>query len=384
MKKALSVLLATVMAAGLFAGCSSTSDDMGGEDVIKVNDTTLTKNYVDARVEQIFQQNQLESDNSYAGYYKAQIISGLVETELMVQDAKAKGVEVSDEDRESFRKDLIDQTYGSEENFQSYLDEYNISDEMLDRMIDEKIYYDKYLELLKKDITVDAEAYYNENSDEFDVDDQVQAAHILVDDEDTAKDIIKQLDEGTDFAELAKEYSTDTATAQKGGELGYFTADQMVTEFSDAAFALEKGKYTETPVKTTYGYHIILCEDKKEAHHQTYDEVKEELSERLINQEVQTKYQEEMTTLRGDATIEYLSDDYNPDKLVEAAQKQIEEESESSSSSSESSTTSEAASGSSTTSESTTDAANESESSESTDEENSASDASLVSSTDEE
>lgn len=326
MKKALAVLMATVMSASLLAGCSGASDEMGGEDVIKINDSALTKNYVDARVEQIFQQNQLESDNSYADYYKAQIISGLVQTELMVQDAKAKGIEVSDKDREEFRKKLVDQTYGSEENFQSYLDEYKISDEMLDRMIEEKVYYDDYLNLLKKDIKVDAESYYNENSDQFDVGDQVKAAHILVDDEDTAKDIIKQLDDGADFAELAKKYSTDTATAKKGGELGYFTADQMVSEFSDAAFALEKGKYTETPVKTTYGYHVILCEDKKAAHHQTYDEVKDELTETLTNQEVQTKYQEAMNKLQKDATIEYLSDDYNPEKLVEAAQKKMKED----------------------------------------------------------
>lgn len=336
MKKAFAMLLVTVMAASLFAGCSSKSDDMGGEDVIMVNDTALTKNYVDARIEQIFQQNQLQSDNDYAGYYKAQIINGLVETELMVQDAKNKGIEVSDDDIASFKQDLIDQTYGSEENFQSYLDEYNISDDMVNRMIEEKLYYDQYLDKIKEDITVDPETYYNENSDQFDVADQVKARHILVDDEDTAKDIIKQLDDGADFAELAKEYSTDTATAQDGGELGYFTADQMITEFSDAAFALEPGQYTEEPVKTTYGYHIILCEDKKAAHHQTYDEVKDDLTEQLTNQQVQSKYYELMEQLRSDATIEYLSDDYNPDKLVEEAESKTAEADESASASSDS------------------------------------------------
>ena len=336
MKKAFAMLLVTVMAASLFAGCSSKSDDMGGEDVIMVNDTALTKNYVDARIEQIFQQNQLQSDNDYAGYYKAQIINGLVETELMVQDAKNKGIEVSEDDIASFKQDLIDQTYGSEENFQSYLDEYNISDDMVNRMIEEKLYYDQYLDKIKEDITVDPETYYNENSDQFDVADQVKARHILVDDEDTAKDIIKQLDDGADFAELAKEYSTDTATAQDGGELGYFTADQMITEFSDAAFALEPGQYTEEPVKTTYGYHIILCEDKKAAHHQTYDEVKDDLTEQLTNQQVQSKYYELMEQLRSDATIEYLSDDYNPDKLVEEAESKMAEADESASASSDS------------------------------------------------
>ena len=336
MKKALAMLLVTVMAAGLFAGCSGSSDDMGSEDVIKVNDTALTKNYVDARIDQIFKQNQLESDDSFSGYYKAQIINGLVETELMVQDAKAKGIEVTDDEKSEFRQNLIDQTYGSEEKFQAYLDEYNVSDDMFDRMVEEKLYYDKYLDLLKEDITVDAQSYYDENSDQFDVADQVDAKHILVDDKETAEDIIKQLDDGADFSELAKEYSTDTATAQQGGELGYFTADQMITEFSDAAFALEPGEYTKEPVKTSYGYHVILCEDKKAAHHQSFDEVKDELTEQLTDQEVQTKYHDAMSALREDATIEYLSDDYNPDKLVEEAQKAMEAEQSTDSSAAES------------------------------------------------
>ena len=337
MKKALAMLLVTVMAAGLFAGCSS-NNDMGGEDVIKVNDTALTKNYVDARIDQIFQQNQLDSSDSFSGYYKAQIINGLVETELMVQDAKAKGIEVTEEEKDSFRQDLIDNTYGSEENFQSYLEEYNVSDAMFDRMVEEKLYYDKYLDILKEDITVDAQAYYDENPDQFDIADQVDAKHILVDDKETAEDIIKQLDDGADFSELAKEYSTDTATAQQGGELGYFTADKMITEFSDAAFALEPGQYTEEPVETSYGYHIILCEDKEAAHHQSFDEVKDDLTEQLTEQEVQSKYYDAMSALHDSATIEYLSDDYNPDKLVEEAQAQMEAEQNESSSAAESDT----------------------------------------------
>ena len=151
-----------------------------------------------------------------------------------------------------------------------------------------------------------------------------------------AEDIIKQLDDGADFAELAKEYSTDTATAQQGGELGYFTADQMITEFSDAAFALEPGEYTKEPVETSYGYHVILCEDKKAAHHQSFDEVKDELTEQLTDQEVQTKYYDAMSALQEDATIEYLSDDYNPDKLIEEAQKAMEAEQSTDSSAAES------------------------------------------------
>ncbi|MEK1924580.1 MAG: peptidylprolyl isomerase, partial [Rhizobium giardinii] len=91
---------------------------------------------------------------------------------------------------------------------------------------------------------------------------EVHARHILVKTEDEAKAIIKDLDAGKDFATLAKEKSTDPNKAD-GGDLGYFTKDRMVPEFSEAAFKLEKGKYTEAPVKTQFGFHVILLEDKR-------------------------------------------------------------------------------------------------------------------------
>lgn len=326
LKKALALLLVAVMTTGVLAGCGSTDASMGGEDVIKVNGTALTKNYVDARTQQVFQQNQLKSDDAYSGYYKSQIINGLVETELMVQEAKKQGIEVSNKDKEEYKEKLIDQSYGSEENFEAYLSEYDISDEMLDRMLEEKLYYDGLIENLKKDITVDAEGYYNENTTQFNVADQVKACHILVKDEETAKEIIKKLDDGENFAKLAKEYSEDTATKNDGGELGYFTSDKMVPEFSTAAFALEPGEYSKEPVQTSYGYHVILCEDKQAAHQQTYDEVKDELKESLANQKVQEKYYELINKLKEEATIEYLSDDYNPEKLIAAAEAKMAEE----------------------------------------------------------
>lgn len=79
-----------------------------------------------------------------------------------------------------------------------------------------------------------------------------------------AKDIIKKLKNGESFDDLAKEYSDDTSNKDKGGDLGYFNTGDMLEEFEKAAFALKKGKYTTTPVKTKYGYHIILKTDEKE------------------------------------------------------------------------------------------------------------------------
>ncbi|TCN17575.1 peptidylprolyl isomerase [Sinorhizobium americanum] len=91
---------------------------------------------------------------------------------------------------------------------------------------------------------------------------EVKARHILVKTEDEAKAVIKELDAGKSFVELAKAKSTDP-NKDDGGDLGYFTKGRMVPEFETAAFALEKGTYTKTPVKTQFGFHVILVEDKR-------------------------------------------------------------------------------------------------------------------------
>lgn len=95
---------------------------------------------------------------------------------------------------------------------------------------------------------------------------QVRARHILVADEQTAKDLIARLQAGEDFAELAAQYSTDTASAAQGGDLGWFGKNQMVAEFEAAAFALEKsGDITLEPVQSSFGFHIIQLVAKQEA-----------------------------------------------------------------------------------------------------------------------
>lgn len=110
---------------------------------------------------------------------------------------------------------------------------------------------------------------------------EVHARHILVKTEDEAKDVIKQLDAGKDFAALAKEKSTDP-NKDDGGDLGYFTRGRMVKEFEDAAFALEKGAYTKTPVKTDFGYHVILVEDKRDAPPPPFDQVKDQVRQLVM------------------------------------------------------------------------------------------------------
>ncbi|AHC73946.1 peptidyl-prolyl cis-trans isomerase [Candidatus Endolissoclinum faulkneri L5] len=112
---------------------------------------------------------------------------------------------------------------------------------------------------------------------------EIKARHILLKSEKEAKDIIKELDKGADFAKLANEKSTDPS-ALRGGDLGWFQADQMVPAFSDVAFTLKTGTYTKVPVKSQFGWHIILLEDKRKATTPSFDEMHDQLTADMTNE----------------------------------------------------------------------------------------------------
>lgn len=117
---------------------------------------------------------------------------------------------------------------------------------------------------------------------------EVKAAHILVDSEAKAKDIIAKLKSGADFAKLAAENSADAGNKNKGGDLGWFAKADMVPEFSEAAFKLAKGAVSETPVKTQFGYHIVKLEDKRERPKPSFAEVKPMLQVEARREKLET------------------------------------------------------------------------------------------------
>jgi peptidyl-prolyl cis-trans isomerase C len=110
---------------------------------------------------------------------------------------------------------------------------------------------------------------------------EIRARHILVKTEEEAKAVIAELDAGKSFVDLAKEKSTDPNKSE-GGDLGYFTKGRMVPEFEEAAFALEKGAYTKTPVKTQFGFHVILLEDKREAAPPAFEAVEQQVRQLVM------------------------------------------------------------------------------------------------------
>ena len=129
---------------------------------------------------------------------------------------------------------------------------------------------------------------------------EYKARHILVEKEDQAKALLAQLKKGAKFEDLAKKSSKDPGSAVKGGELDWANPASYVKEFSDALVALGKGKTTEAPVKSQFGFHIIRLDDVREANMPKFEDVKPQISQHLTQQNL-AKYQEE---LRSKAKIE--------------------------------------------------------------------------------
>ncbi len=136
---------------------------------------------------------------------------------------------------------------------------------------------------------------------------EVHARHILVPTEEEAKKVIAELKKGGDFAALAKQYSKDPGASQ-GGDLGWFKKDEMVPAFADAAFAMKPGDISDKPIKTEFGWHVIKVEDKRQAPPPSFDQAKDGLRQKLIQEGVQKVVQQ----ARADIKVERFNMDGSP------------------------------------------------------------------------
>jgi peptidyl-prolyl cis-trans isomerase C len=159
---------------------------------------------------------------------------------------------------------------------------------------------------------------YDEAAKQIEGEQEVHARHILVETEDEAKAIEAELKTGADFAELAKKKSKDPGAAD-GGDLGFFTKDQMVPEFSAVAFALEPGKISD-PVKSQFGWHVIKVEEKRNRKAPDFDQVKAQI-ETYVTRKAQAEY---VAKLREGAKVERMDQAANtakPDAMKPADSK---------------------------------------------------------------
>jgi peptidyl-prolyl cis-trans isomerase C len=285
------VVAAAAAGAGYYFGSHATPGAAGGSSVsiaaapskggagaivAKVNGTPIYQSEVDAFVRDLGDQAQQMAPAEL----QARVIDHLIDVRL--GEAKAKEMKI-DRDPDVAMRINAGMTAALAEAYMQQAAKAQINDTVLKAKYDELV----------------AKAKPNE---------EVRARHILVKTEAEAKDIIKQLDKGADFEKLAAEKSDDPGSKEGGGDLGYFTKDKMVPEFADAAFKLDKGKYTETPVHSQYGWHVIQVLDKRSQPLPSFDQVKPQLTGVVMQQE-EGKI---MEGLRKTAKIERFNADGTP------------------------------------------------------------------------
>lgn len=226
--------------------------------------------------------------NSLVKNYGPATLDTLISDQIIKLEAEKQNIKVTDKEIQK-ELDTLYAQYGGEEALKQQL---TASGSSIDTVKEDIVQYIETRKLIEPTIKItddEIKTYFEQNKDSFAQQEQVEASHILVEDKATAEEVLKKLNEGEDFAKLAKEYSKDTSNANNGGSLGYFGKGQMVPEFEKVAFKLKVNEISE-PVKTEYGYHIIKVTGKKEAKAANLEDNKAAIKETLLTQKMQTEY----------------------------------------------------------------------------------------------
>jgi len=365
MKLSKILLASTLLVFGL-TGC--TNDKTA---IIKVNDEVVTK----AQYQEIYNEEFNNAENSqYKDYLKDEnslmnlmlrdrIVNELVVRTLLEQEIKKHNITVTKEEIEQ-RKAEITEKIGSKEKVQELLKQNGVSEKKFEEDIEKEIKLDKLVEASGKTKVTDKEVkdFYNQNKKMFDFPERVRASHILIEvnpaaikqeivsqdkkGELTSEEINKKTQEIIDnkmnfarevrakvvknpenFAALAKQYSDDKSSAERGGDLGFFDRKTMVKPFSDAAFKLKPGTVSEIVV-TDFGNHIIIVTDKAAAGAQPYEKVKDEISTYLSQKKKVDALKTLLDGLKASAKVEYLDSKYDINNIQKEIKEKAKEQEE--------------------------------------------------------
>lgn len=219
----------------------------------------------------------------------------------VLKDIEARGQKDSPELREQIKGKLVElEVLSQEADKQGLGNSPEVKEKLAlfrEQMLANALVQDHAKKIVVKDSDVVAE--YNKIKAAAENREEYHAYHILVEKEQDAKDIIAKLKGGAKFEDIAKEKSTDPGSAQNGGDLGWADPSGYVKEFSEAMTHLQKGQFTDTPVKSQFGYHIIRLDDKRPAQVPSLEDVKPRLTEMLK----QKQMEEYLASLQAKATI---------------------------------------------------------------------------------
>jgi peptidyl-prolyl cis-trans isomerase C len=237
------------------------------QNIAIVNGKAVPKERMDALAQQV-----ARSGRPITPEMQGQLRDETIAREIFAQEAHERGLDATDEYKNQV--ELTKQSILIRELFTDFQKKNAVTDDEV------KVEYDKF-------------AAANAGK-------EYRARHILVEKEDQAKDIIAKLKKGAKFEDLAKKLSKDPGSGANGGDLDWANASSYVKEFSEALVALGKGKTTETPVKSQFGYHVIRLDDIRDAQLPKFEDVRPQIAQQLQQQKL-VKFQED---LRSKAKIE--------------------------------------------------------------------------------
>ena len=271
------------------AACSSSS----GGDVAAVNGQKISRGDFD---------HKLESSPA-----ARQILTQLVQQDLIEQYARDKKVDVSQAELDKKETDIKAKYPPGQ--FEQILKQQGLTEQDVQQILRQQIVLEKAVAPNIHVTDADVKSYFQKNHSLFDKPEQVRARHILVADKATADTVLGKLKNGGSWDALAKQYSTDPSTKEKGGELGFFGKGQMVPQFQDAAFNAQIGQIVG-PVKSPFGYHIIQTEEKKPATKATYAATSDQIRQQLTQQQQAQQVPVFLQNLRVAAKIDVFDDRY--------------------------------------------------------------------------
>lgn len=262
-----------MMAVGILALAGCSNDGASGDVVATVGDEKIMKD----ELYDILVKNSGQ-----------QALNALIDEKIVELELKKEKIEIT-KDEINEELDVFKEEMGGEDAFKAALEQSGITEDDFKNDIEQYLGTRKLMEPLVEVTDEEIKTYFDENKAEFDTEEEVDARHILVEDEKLAKDLVKKIKDGEDFEELAKEHSKDEGSAAMGGNLGFFPRGKMVPEFEEKAFSLKVGEVSD-PVKSDHGYHIIEVLDKKKAKKAKFKDHKDEVKDKLIDEKMQTEY----------------------------------------------------------------------------------------------
>lgn len=358
------ILTTIALSAVLFAGCGVKN----GETAITVNGAAITKGDIEQAINtQIkhspFTKMGIDIKNSENDFLylltKDRVVNELIIKSLINEECKKRDITVSKDEQALAMEDLISKI-GSKERFNEFLKQKDITKEQFNKDFEQELKIKKLaLQLDKSQVsTADAKKFYNENIKKFKYPDKVRASHILIatnpfeieqliradkankkltqdqikgkiEEELAARkvkaeDLLKKAQaDKTQFAKLAKENSEDKGSAEQGGDLGFFSAVEMVPEFSSASFATKPGTIYPKVVQSKFGYHIIYVTDRSAAGQYPFEAVQYEITNYLQAQKEVKAIDNLIEALKKNAEIVYVDKEFDPEGIKKDIQKEI-------------------------------------------------------------